>query len=163
MTPPASRPAVRMLADPVHFVSLGGGAGLSPLAPGTVGTLVAVPLWWLLRDVPSAVYALILVGVFLFGSWAAGRTAAALGRHDHPAIVIDEVLGLLVTMVAAPAGIGWLVAGVVAFRVFDIAKPWPIGWVDRRMPGGAGIMLDDVLAGVWALAVLQLAAWVVLP
>lgn len=154
----AARVPPRMLRDPLHFLSLGCGTGLAPIAPGTFGTLLAIPLWFVLKDLPQAVYLGALAILFVAGAWVAGRTARALGTHDHGAIVIDEVLGFLVTMIAAPQGWEWVLAGFLAFRLFDIWKPWPVSWADRRVHGGLGIMLDDLLAGVWALACLQLAA-----
>jgi phosphatidylglycerophosphatase A len=148
--------AARQLLNPSCLVALGFGSGLLPVAPGTAGTLAAVPLYLLLQDLPLGAY-LTVVLVFLFGGiLVCGYTAARLGVHDHPAIVWDEVVGYLVTMTAAPAGWSWLAAGFVLFRLFDILKPWPIGWLDRRVHGGTGIMLDDVIAGVFAAALLQM-------
>ena len=148
--------AARQLLNPSCLVALGFGSGLLPVAPGTAGTLAAVPLYLLLQDLPLGTY-LTVVLVFLFGGiLVCGYTAARLGVHDHPAIVWDEVVGYLVTMTAAPAGWSWLAAGFVLFRLFDILKPWPIGWLDRRVHGGTGIMLDDVIAGVFAAALLQM-------
>ena len=148
--------AARQLLNPSCLVALGFGSGLLPVAPGTAGTLAAVPLYLLLQDLPLGAY-LTVVLVFLFGGiLVCGYTAARLGVHDHPAIVWDEVVGYLVTMTAAPAGWSWLAAGFVLFRLFDILKPWPIGWLDRRVHGGTGIMLDDVIAGVFAAALLQI-------
>lgn len=154
----AARVPPRLLRDPLHFLALGCGTGLAPVAPGTFGTLLAIPLWFLLQGLPLAAYLLVLAILFFAGAWVAGRTARALGRHDHGAIVIDEVLGFLVTMTAAPQGWVWVLAGFLLFRLFDIWKPWPISWADRRVHGGIGIMLDDLLAGVWALVCLQAAA-----
>ena len=148
--------AARQLLNPSCLVALGFGSGLLPVAPGTAGTLAAVPLYLLLQDLPLGAY-LTVVLVFLFGGiLVCGYTAARLGVHDHPAIVWDEVVGYLVTMTAAPAGWSWLAAGFVLFRLLDIIKPWPIGWLDRRVHGGTGIMLDDVIAGVFAAALLQM-------
>jgi phosphatidylglycerophosphatase A len=148
--------AARQLLNPSCLVALGFGSGLLPVAPGTAGTLAAVPLYLLLQDLPLGAY-LTVVLVSLFGGiLVCGYTAARLGVHDHPAIVWDEVVGYLVTMTAAPAGWPWLAAGFVLFRLFDILKPWPIGWLDRRVHGGTGIMLDDVIAGVFAAVLLQM-------
>jgi phosphatidylglycerophosphatase A len=144
-----------------HWLAYAGGAGLLPRAPGTWGTLAAVPLYPLLAGLPLAGYLALLVLLFAVGVWACGRTGRELGVHDHGAIVWDEVVGFLVTMTALPASWPWLLAGFLLFRVFDILKPWPIGWLDRRVDGGLGVMLDDVLAGLMALALLHLipAAW----
>jgi phosphatidylglycerophosphatase A len=152
-----ARVSPRLLRDPVHFLSFGCGTGLAPFAPGTFGTLLGIPLWLLLQDVSLIVYLFVLVVLLFGGAWVAGRTSRALGTHDHGAIVIDEVLGFLVAMTAAPQGWQWIVAGFLAFRLFDIWKPWPVSLADRRVHGGIGIMLDDLLAGLWALVCLQLA------
>ena len=140
------------------MVAFGFGAGLAPRAPGTAGTLVAIPLWWLLHGLDVGIYLLVCLAFFLLGCWVAGRTGRDLGVHDHGGIVWDEVVGYLVTMTAAPVGIGWVVGGLVLFRILDIIKPWPISWVDARMHGGCGVMADDVLAGLGSLALLQAAA-----
>lgn len=143
-----------LLRHPVHLLAFGFGSGLAPRAPGTFGTLVAVPLFLLLSQGPLLFYLGFLLVAFVAGVFWCGRTARELGVHDHPGIVWDEVVGFLVTMLAAPAGWPWLVAGFVLFRLFDILKPWPIRWADRRVRGGLGIMLDDVLAGIGAALVL---------
>ncbi len=149
------------ITDPVHLLATGFGAGLLPKAPGTFGTLAAVPFYLLLARLPLSVYLVALVLGILAGIWICGRTSRDLGVHDHPGIVWDEFAGFFVTMIAAPAGWLWVVVGFVLFRVFDILKPWPIGWLDRRVQGGVGIMLDDLLAGAYAWVVLQLLArWI---
>lgn len=148
------------LADPGHMLSLGLGAGLVPKAPGTWGSLLAVPLFIVLHPYGHTTYVVAVAGLFVLGVYLSGRTARALGVHDHSAIVIDEVVGMLVTWVGT--GPGWLtvVAGFVLFRFFDIVKPWPVRRIDREFTGGMGIMLDDVVAGAMAAAVLQLLIYV---
>lgn len=146
-----------LLRDPGHLLALGFGSGLMRFAPGTFGTLAAIPLYLLLQSLPLAVYVIVIVLLFVLGVWICGRTARALGVHDAPSIVWDEVVGYLLVMAAAPQGWGSVLLGFVLFRVFDIAKPWPIRWVDRRVTGGLGIMLDDVIAAVPAWLLLQLA------
>ena len=153
------RPHPRLLRHPAHFLSFGFGSGLAPVAPGTFGTLAAVPLYWLLAQVSLGYYLAAVALGTLLGVWLCGFTARTLGVHDHGAIVWDEVIGYLITMTLAPAGWPWLLVGFVLFRIFDILKPWPIRWADRRVGGGLGIMLDDVLAGVMAWLVLQGVAW----
>jgi phosphatidylglycerophosphatase A len=153
--------AARELLNPASLVALGFGSGLVPVAPGTAGTLAAIPLYLLLQDLPLAAYLGVLAVMLLGGVPVCGYTAGRLGVHDHPAIVWDEVVGYLVTMIAAPAGWQWVAAGFVLFRLFDILKPWPIRWFDRHVHGGAGIMLDDIIAGVFAAAVLQAAAYLI--
>jgi phosphatidylglycerophosphatase A len=143
-------------SDPKHLLAFGFGAGLSPQAPGTVGTLVGVALYLVLSMLPVALYVLIVAGLFAAGVWAVGSVAAEVGSDDPPAIVWDEVVGFLVAMIAAPAGIMWIIAGFALFRAFDIYKPWPIAGFEGRFKGGLGIMLDDLLAGVYTWLVLHL-------
>ena len=139
----------------LHWIAFGAGAGLAPRAPGTAGTAVAIPIYLAIGTAPLAAYALAVACVVVAGVWACGRTARDLGVHDHPGIVLDEIAGFLVTMTALPFDWRWAIAGFVTFRVFDIAKPWPISIADRRVHGGLGIMLDDVLAGILACIVLH--------
>lgn len=148
-----------VLTDPVHFLAFGFGAGLAPVAPGTWGTLVAVPIWLGLAvlDMPLRVAAVVVV--CLAGFWLCGESARRLGEHDHPGIVWDEIAGYLLTMLAAPAGWIWIVAGFCLFRLFDIWKPWPIRELDRGLSGGIGIMMDDLVAGVFAAAVMLVARY----
>ncbi|MFP4243754.1 MAG: phosphatidylglycerophosphatase A [Ectothiorhodospira sp.] len=156
---PQTPPAASILRDPVHLLAFGFGSGLSPRAPGTAGTLAAVPLFLLLQGLPLWTYLLVTTLAAVAGVWLCGESARRLGVHDHPGIVWDEIVGLWITLIAVPAGWPWILAGFVLFRLFDILKPWPIGWLDRHMGGGIGIMLDDVLAGLYALGVLQGLAW----
>ncbi len=158
MTHPVSLKGRARLSDPVHFLALGFGSGLAPHAPGTFGTLAAVPLYLLLAGLPLWIYLAVTAVACTAGIWICDRAARDFGVHDHPAIVWDEIAGFLVTMIAAPAGVIWIVAGFLLFRFFDIFKPWPIGLLDRRVQGGLGIMLDDLLAGVYAAMVLQILA-----
>ncbi len=142
--------------NPIHLLAFGFGSGAMPKAPGTWGTLAAVPLYLLLQPLSLSLYLLILLLLTLVGIWLCHRTASDMGVHDHPGIVWDEFVGYLITMAAAPVGWGWVVVGFVLFRLFDIVKPWPISWVDAHVHGGVGIMLDDVLAGAMALLCMQL-------
>ena len=146
----------RALLHPVNFLALGFGSGLAPVAPGTAGTLVAIPVYLLLQPLALDLYLPLVAALFVAGIPMCAYTAKRLHVHDHPGIVWDEVVGYLVTMAFAPAGWLWIVAGFVLFRIFDVAKPWPIKWFDRQVNGGLGIMLDDLVAGVFAAAVLQL-------
>lgn len=145
-----------LLSQPRHWIALGFGAGLSPWAPGTAGTLLGVLLYYLVRDVSWPLYVALVAAAFLVGIALCGRTARALGTHDHPAIVWDEVVGYLATMLAGPASGPWPVVGFVLFRLFDIVKPWPISYLDRRVPGGFGIMADDLMAALFASAMLRI-------
>ena len=142
--------------NPVHILASGFGSGLLPRAPGTFGTLAAIPLVLLVQLLPGWLYAGVTFLMFVAGIFICGRAARDWGVSDHPAIVWDEIVGLLVTMSLAPVGAVWLLAGFVLFRLFDIAKPWPICSVDQRVHGGLGIMLDDVVAGMIAGAILYL-------
>jgi len=144
--------------NPVHFLAFGLGSGAAPKAPGTFGTLAAVVIYLLLPAMSWPVYAMMLVVSFAAGVWLCGKTSADIGEHDHGGIVWDEFVGYWLTMFLAPPGLLWIVTGFVLFRIFDILKPWPIRWLDRHVQGGFGIMIDDVLAGVFALACLQLLA-----
>lgn len=153
-TPPPISPA--LLRDPGHLLALGFGSGLAPRAPGTFGTLAAIPVYLLCAQLPLMFYLLVVVAAFVLGVYVCGRTARALGVHDHPGIVWDEVVGYLLTMAWAPSGWLWLVIGFVLFRIFDILKPWPIRVLDRSVHGGFGIMIDDALAGLGAALVVEI-------
>ncbi len=147
-----------LIKQPIHWLAFGFGAGLSPKAPGTMGTLVAVPLYLLLAQLPLMGYVLALLLSFIVGIYFCHKTAADMGVHDHGGIVWDEFVGYWLTMVLAPTGWLWVVVGFIAFRFFDIVKPWPIRWLDRHVHGGFGIMIDDVVAGIFAWLTLQLLA-----
>ncbi|MCW8918209.1 MAG: phosphatidylglycerophosphatase A [Gammaproteobacteria bacterium] len=146
-------------SHPANLFALGFGSGLAPRAPGTFGTLAALPpyLFWL-QGLSLPWFLAVIVLSFLLGIWLCDVTARDLGVHDHPGIVWDEFVGLWISCIALPTGWPWLLAAFVLFRFFDILKPWPIRWLDRKVPGGLGIMVDDLLAGLFALAVIQLAA-----
>jgi phosphatidylglycerophosphatase A len=151
----AARLGLRTLRDPVHFVALGFGAGLAPRAPGTFGTLVALlPAWWCF-SLPMSWRIGIVVAVIAAGIWFCGESARRLGVHDHGGIVFDEIAGFMLAALALPkSSFFWLSLAFVLFRIFDIWKPWPIREVDHRLAGGAGIMLDDLMAAVYAAACL---------
>jgi phosphatidylglycerophosphatase A len=159
-------PARTVLRSPVHLLAFGLGSGLSPRAPGTAGTLAAVPLWLLLQGMSLPAYLALLLALFVFGCWVCGESARRLGVHDYGGIVFDEVVGLLLTCLPLLPALGWvnrgrgwwLLAAFALFRLFDIWKPWPIAWFDRRVGGGLGIMIDDVLAAVYAALLLAAAA-----
>lgn len=148
-----------LLKDPVHFLSFGFGTGYIPKAPGTAGTLVGVALYIPLQFLSDIIYAVVLVMMFLLGCWLCAKTSAVLGTHDHGAIVWDEIVGYLLTMLAAPVGWAWIVLGFLLFRLFDILKPWPISWFDKQVKGGFGIMLDDVIAAIFGLIIIQIIAY----
>jgi phosphatidylglycerophosphatase A len=139
----------------VHVLALGLGTGASPYAPGTVGSLVAFPLYFLLMPLPLWLYLASCLVLFILGVWICERTAKDMGVHDHSAIVFDEVVGMLITLALAPAGWVWLVVGFAWFRLFDIWKPLPINLLDKKVTGGFGIMLDDLVAAIYAWLALQ--------
>jgi len=151
---------VKLLLNPVHFLSLGFGTGLVPVAPGTAGTLAGTGLYMLLAWMPLPSYLLLVGFLYLAGIALCAYTARTLETRDHPAIVWDEVVGFLVTMSFAPEGWQWILAGFLLFRVFDIWKPWPIRRLERQLKGGHGIMADDLLAAVFALTILQIIAYI---
>ena len=144
-----------ILANPIHLLAFGFGAGLSPKAPGTMGTVVAVLIYLVLPSMPPIIYAGLVLLSFVFGIWICAKTAEDLGVHDHGGIVWDEFVGYWITMFMAPSGLFWVLLGFVLFRLLDIFKPWPIKWADKELAGGLGIMLDDVLAGIMAALCMQ--------
>jgi phosphatidylglycerophosphatase A len=150
-----------LLRNPMQFLAFGFGSGLSPKAPGTAGTLVAVPIYLLIADLSLLHYTLFIAVTSLLGIWICGVASRQLKVHDHPGIVWDEFVGYWITMWAVPADWTWIIAGFVAFRVFDIVKPWPVSVLDKRVGGGLGIMVDDMLAGVMACITLHIAMWMV--
>lgn len=145
--------------NPRHFVAFGFGTGTARFAPGTAGTLAAVPLYLLLQHLSLPAYLAVIAALFAFGVWLCHGTAQDLAVHDHPGVVWDEIVGYLIAMVAAPSGWVWVVSGFLLFRAFDMLKPWPVSWADRRVGGGLGIMLDDLLAGIYAALALSAIHW----
>ena len=118
-----------------------------------------LPWWFLLRGLPAGWYVLVLVAGFALGVWVCAISERRLGTHDLGALVWDEVIGVWLTLLCAPAAWWWMIIGFALFRLFDIWKPWPVRWADRRVGGGFGVMLDDVLAGAYALIALQVLAY----
>jgi phosphatidylglycerophosphatase A len=143
-----------LLRQPVHLFALGFGAGLSPVAPGTVGTLVAVPIVWSITQIGPWALAVFAVLAAIMGVYICGESARRLGVHDHSGIVWDEITGYALTLAPVVPDLWSFVLGFVLFRVFDIVKPWPIREADHRLRGGFGIMVDDVLAGIFSGAIL---------
>ena len=144
------------LANPIQFLALGFGSGLAPKAPGTFGTLAAVPLFLLMSGLTPLVYALLVLVVCIAGVYICGKAASDVGVHDHGAIVWDEFAGFFITMFMVPVTWQSVLVGFILFRIFDIAKPWPISIADKKLTGGFGIMFDDVLAGLFALIIMHL-------
>lgn len=148
-------PATLRMSDPIAFVATWFGAGLMPKAPGTWGSLAAIPPAWLVYYLGGAEALLIAaVAAFALGIWAAGSYAKAAGNPDPSQVVIDEVAALwLILAMVAPSVLGWI-AAFACFRFFDVLKPWPVSLADRRIKGGFGIMLDDMVAAIYAMLVL---------
>lgn len=147
-----------VLRHPAHFIAFGGGAGLSPVAPGTVGTLLALPLYWYLspRLAPTDFLALVAV-LFVVGIWACGVTGRVLRSPDHGGMVWDEIVAFLLVLFFTPDTALWQAFAFLLFRLFDVLKPPPIRYYEQTLPGGLGVMFDDMLAAFYAL--LCLAAW----
>jgi phosphatidylglycerophosphatase A len=141
---------------PVMWLATGFGAGLSPVAPGTAGSLVGVLFYLAMAGLPLPLYLALVLALAIVGIWVCERAGRALAVPDHPGIVWDEIVGLLIAMAATPPSWQGLVSGFALFRLFDILKPWPVRRIDRGVKGGLGVMLDDVMAGLYALACLQI-------
>jgi len=144
----------QLLRSPILLLAFGFGSGLSPKAPGTMGTLAAIPLWWLLAQLPLTSYLIVVLIAAVVGITICGRAADQMGVHDHGGIVWDEFVGFWIAMAALPVTWTSMILGFVLFRLFDILKPWPISWLDKKVSGGFGIMIDDVIAGLAAAAVI---------
>ncbi|MDA7747208.1 phosphatidylglycerophosphatase A [Psychromonas sp.] len=149
------------LSNPMHLAAVGFGSGLAPKAPGTFGTLAAVPLFYLLAMLTIEWYVAVLVITSLLGFWFCHVTSEAMGVHDHKAIVWDEFVGYWISMLpililypdiqqGGPIPFIWVLVGFVLFRFFDVLKPYPISWLDKKVEGGFGIMIDDIVAGIFA-------------
>lgn len=145
----------KICQNPWYFIAFGFGSGASPIAPGTFGTLVAIPFYLLLTFLSLEIYIVFIFLFIIFSAWLCGKVSHEINIHDHPGMCIDEFAGFFVTMINAPHGIVWIAMGFILFRLFDIWKPWPIRWFDQKIQGGLGIVLDDVLAGLYAFICLQ--------
>lgn len=145
-----------VLGHPVHWLPFGLGAGLLPWAPGSWGSLLAVGVYLVLPEMTLVTLVAVITVLFVAGVWLCGISAKKLGVHDHGGIVLDEIVGMLMVLAVSPPGIAWTVAAFAAFRLFDIWKPWPIRDLDHSVSGGFGIMLDDVLAAVYAVLLILL-------
>lgn len=146
----------RVFTDPANFFAFGLGSGLSPVMPGTVGTLAAVPFYVLMAAQAWWLYALITVVAAVIGIYLCGKAAHNFNVHDHPGIVWDEFVGYWITMFLVPFSWQWMLIGFVIFRIFDMVKPWPISVADKKVHGGFGIMFDDVLAGIAACVTMHI-------
>lgn len=144
------------LKQPIQFLALGFGSGLAPKAPGTFGTLAAIPIFLLLALLTPTFYLIAIIVMSVAGVYICGKAAEDVGVHDHPAIVWDEFVGYFITMFMIPVTWQSVLVGFLLFRLFDILKPWPISFIDKNVSGGLGIMLDDILAGLFSLVIMML-------
>jgi len=154
--------ARKVMTDPVNFLAFGFGTGLAPIAPGTFGSLPGVLLFWLTMDFGLYVQLGVAAALVVSGVWICGESARRIGVHDYGGIVWDEIAGMYITLLAAPISlVGWVLAFVL-FRITDIVKPWPIRDLDHRIEGGLGIMLDDLVAALYAALLLGLYRWLMI-
>ena len=151
--------AKTVLTDPVHLLAFGLGTGLSPVAPGTVGSMLGVVLAWLALGLPLVAQVGVGVALVAVGIWLCGESARRIGVHDHSGIVWDEIAAMYLVLFWLPFEPLTWAAGFLLFRLFDIWKPWPISDLDHRMKGGAGIMLDDLVAALYAALLLAFGGW----
>ena len=148
-----------MIAHPAHFFGIGFGSGLAPKAPGTIGTLVGLPLFWLISIYTFNTQLIIIAALFMIGIYFCDITGKALGVADHGAIVWDEIVAMMLVLAFTPAGfIFWFIAFLL-FRLFDIWKPYPICYADAKLKNGFGVMLDDLLAAIYAILVMKFIIW----
>ncbi len=156
----ASKPIIpvpkEFYTNPLYFIAFGFGAGFAPFAPGTFGTLFAIPFYLLLRQLSLPYYLLVVLIIIGLTSWMCDYISRKTHTHDHPGMCIDEFVGYFVTMINAPHGVFWILLGFALFRLFDIWKPWPIRYLDKHVHGGFGMIIDDVVAGIFAMIIIQL-------
>lgn len=139
------------LTNPIHLLAVGLGSGMSPIMPGTMGSAMAIPLWLLFNGLQPYLYWVLIVVAFIFGCFLCQKTSDDTHTHDSGHIVWDEFVGMWITLFFIPQiSVLWIAMAFFAFRVFDMAKPWPIRWFDKRVPGGVGIMVDDVIAAIFS-------------
>lgn len=143
---------------PLYFFAFGFGSGAMPVAPGTWGTLMAIPFYLFLRSWPILFYLLFVVSFIILSIWVCEKVSREIHVHDHPGMCIDEFCGYFVTMINAPHGMLWVLLGFLLFRLFDIWKPWPINIIDKKMTSGVGMILDDIVAGIYGLIIIQVIA-----
>jgi phosphatidylglycerophosphatase A len=150
-----------LLADPRGWIACGFGSGLSPIAPGTAGSLAALFPYLLLRELRLPFYLAFLVVAFALGVWVSAYAVRKLRIADPGVIVWDEFVGQWLALALAPHDWKWIIIGFILFRLFDVWKPWPVSWADRTIKGGLGVMLDDVLAGLYAATIVAATAAIV--
>jgi phosphatidylglycerophosphatase A len=138
------------------LLATGFGVGYSPIAPGTLGTIITIPLYYFLSAIRSPLYEITLIAFIFLSVWISENAEIFFGKRDDPRIVIDEMMGFLITMLWVPKTVRFIILGFFLFRFFDILKPFPIRRLEKRLKGGWGVVLDDVMAGVYANIILQL-------
>ena len=155
-----NQPSFKLLiAHPAHFVSLGFGSGLAPKAPGTFGTLVGLPLFWLISGLTFYAQLGIITLLFFVGIYCCGKTGKALGVSDHGGIVWDEIVAIMLVLTITPMQWQWWLIAFLLFRLFDIWKPYPICYFDAKLKNGFGVMFDDLLAAIYAILVMKFILW----
>jgi phosphatidylglycerophosphatase A len=150
-----------MWKKPTHFIAFGFGTGALPVAPGTFGTLIAIPFYLAIQSLHLSTYIAIVLLITLGSIWLCDKVTKEIGIHDHQGMCLDEIVGYLVTMCGAPHGWQWVVIGFLLFRLFDIWKPQPIRYIDEHVSGGFGIILDDLLAAVYSCIILHIISWTI--
>ena len=150
-----------MLSHPLHFLSLGFGSGLAKVAPGTLGTLVGLPLFWLMASYSMSMQLLVIAMLFIMGIYFCEFTGKAIGVIDHGSIVWDEIVAIMLVLTFTPHQWQWWLVAFVLFRLFDIWKPYPIRQLEAKFKNGFGVMFDDLLAAIYAIICLQLIIWIV--
>lgn len=150
-----------MLSHPLHFLSLGFGSGLAKVAPGTFGTLVGLPLFWLMASYSMSMQLLVIAMLFIIGIYFCEFTGKAIGVIDHGSIVWDEIVAIMLVLTFTPHQWQWWLVAFVLFRLFDIWKPYPIRQLEAKFKNGFGVMFDDLLAAIYAIICLQLIIWIV--
>ena len=151
--------ARKVLRDPVNLLAFGLGTGLSPVAPGTVGTLLGVVLAWLVQPLSIELQFMAAIALIVSGVWICGESAKRVGVHDHSGIVWDEIAAMYLILIVVPVSVAIWALAFALFRLFDIWKPWPIRDLDHRLHGGLGIMLDDLVAALYAALLLGFGVW----
>lgn len=146
---------------PSHFIAFGFGSGAIPVAPGTFGTLAAIPFYLVLQNLPHITYITVVILIMLGSMWLTDKVSKEINLHDHQGMCLDEFVGYFVTMYAAPHGLKWIIIGFLLFRLFDIWKPQPVQFLDEKIHGGIGMVLDDVAAGIYACIILHILAWMI--
>jgi phosphatidylglycerophosphatase A len=145
---------------PTHFIAFGFGSGAIPVAPGTFGTFMAIPFYLMMQPLSTGHYFILLIIITALSMWLCDKVSKEINVHDHQGMCLDEIVGYLVTMFSAPHGFRWMLWGFLLFRLFDIVKPWPINLIDQKVKGGVGVILDDVLAGIYSFIVLHILSWI---